>query len=284
MRLTLCASLLVVLLVAAGATHPEPAAAARDCGKQGYAYAGLQSKRRAHGVRATITALARPFVESGHVAAWVGLGGPGQGPGGSDEWIQVGLAGLPGTGSRLYYEVAQPGQAPVYHELLNDVQPGRRVRVAVLEMGQRPNHWRVWVDGEFVSEPIFLPRSGARWRPIATAETWDGGRRACNGYGYRFERLRVATWRGGSWVRFRSGHRWQDAGYRVVRPRRTTFRALATAVPVWQPGWWAERLKSESQGATASPNAPSPAPPATEPAPAAPAEAAPAAFLPPLTG
>src|SRR5918998_2501052 len=201
------------MLAAGTATRPDAAEGARTCGKEGYAYAGLQGTRRAHGVRATITALARPYVEAGHVAAWVGLGGPAQGPGRTDEWIQVGLAGLPGTGSKLYYEVAQPGKAPVYHELMSHVEPGQRIRVAVLEMNRRPNHWRIWVNGEFVSEPVFLPGSSRRWQPIATAETWDGGRRACNGYGYRFERLRVATWRGGSWVRFRSGHRWQDPGY-----------------------------------------------------------------------
>lgn len=288
MRLMLCASLLVASLAAASVSLPELAEGARMCGKQGYAYAGLQSARRAHGVRATLTALARPYVESGHVAAWVGLGGPGLGPGGSDEWIQVGLAGLPASGSKLYYEIARPGQTPVYRELMSDVQPGQRVRVAVLEMGRRPNHWRIWVNGEFVSEPVYLPRSSRRWRPIATAETWDGGRRACNGYGYRFERLRVATWRGGSWARFRSGHRWQDPGYRVVVPRRSTFRALATAVPVWRSGWWAARLQAEARAAAVpSPAAaPSPGPDQGLPAPAeaAPAEAAGEATAPPLTG
>lgn len=256
MRLMLCTSLLVAIVTAGSVTRAEPAAGARMCGKQGYAYAGLQSTRRSHGVRATLTSLARPYVEAGHVAAWIGLGGPGQGPAGSDEWIQVGLAAVPGTGSMLYYEVAQPGRAPVYHQLMSDVPPGRRVRVALLEMNRRPNHWRVWVDGEFVTKPIYLPRSGARWQPIATAETWDGGRRACNGYGYRFEGLRVATWRGGSWTRFRSGHRWQDPGYRVIIPRRSTFRALATAVPVWRRGWWEARLATQNKRAATAAAAP----------------------------
>jgi hypothetical protein len=251
-RLTLCASLLVSVLAAA-AIRPVDAHAVPTCGKEGYAYAGFQSIRRAHGVRATLTSLARPWVESGHVAAWVGLGGPGRGPNGTDEWIQVGLAGLPGsTGHRLYYEVTYPGQGPAYHELLSHVDPGQRVRVAVLEMNHQPNHWRIWVNGSFVTEPIYLPRSGGRWEPIATAETWDGGRRACNGYGYRFENVRVATWRGGSWVRFRSGYRWEDPGYRVVMPRRANFRALATAVPVWRPGWWASRNATDSSAAAQS--------------------------------
>ena len=246
MRLTLCASLLVSVLATA-AIRPADARAVPTCGKEGYAYAGFQSMRKAHGVRATLTSLARPWVESGHVAAWVGLGGTGQGPNGEDEWIQVGLAGLPGSAShRLYYEVTFPGQGPAYHELMSHVDPGQRVNVAVLEMNHRPNHWRIWVNGAFVTEPIYLPGSGGRWEPIATAEAWDGGRRACNGYGYRFDNVRVATWRGGSWVRFRSGYRWEDPGYRVIMPRRANFRALATAVPVWRPGWWASRNAADS--------------------------------------
>lgn len=225
MRLTLCAGLLVVLLAAAAVGRPEAADAARSCGKAGYAYAGLQSTRRAHGVRATLTALARPFVESGHVAAWVGVGGPGQGPGGSDEWLQVGLAGLPGTGTRLYYEVAQPGQTPVYHQLESEVLPGRRVRVALLEMGHRPHHWRIWVDGRFVTEPIHLPGSGARWHPIATAETWDGGTRGCNRFRYRFGGLRVASARGGCWKPFVRAQRFLDRGYRVTTVADSAFVA-----------------------------------------------------------
>jgi hypothetical protein len=129
------------------------------------------------------------------------------------------------------------------------------MRVAVLEMSRRPNHWRVWVNGEPVSEPIYLPRSVARWRPIATAETWNGGRPVCNGFGYRFDRVSVAARRGGSWRRFRGGSRFEDRGYRVVQRRRSAFRALATAVPVWKPGWWERRANPPNE-----PAGPAPAP------------------------
>lgn len=279
MRRMLCACLLAVCVTAAAALDTRTAGASqkRACGGEaGYGYAGLQSIRRAHGVRATITALARPYVESGHVAAWIGVGGPRQGPGGTDEWIQVGLAAFQNAqDSKLYYEVAEPGKTPVYHEILNRVDAGQRVRVAVLEMSRRPSYWRVWVNGEAVSPAIYLPGSGgARWRPIATAETWDGGRQACNGFGYRFDRLGVAGWRGGSWLRFRSGYRWEDPGYRVVVRRRAAFRALATAVPVWRAGWWDARLARDQTQAAAPPAA----------SPAAPAPAEPTPSEPPLTG
>lgn len=164
------------------------------------------------------------------------------------------------TDSKLYYEVTLPGAMPRYHDVLSRIDPGQRARVAVLEMARQPHHWRVWVNGKAVSDPIHLPRSGARWRPIATAETWDGGRRACNGFGYRFDRLAVARARGGSWARFRGGFRFEDPGFRVVQRQRSAFRALATAVPVWKPGWSRSRT---SVPQPAAPAAAEPAPPVT---------------------
>src|SRR5262249_23678606 len=63
-------------------------AAANACG--GYSYAGVQDARAASGIRATLVQVDTPRVARGHVAAWVGVGGPGQGAGGRDEWIQIG--------------------------------------------------------------------------------------------------------------------------------------------------------------------------------------------------
>ena len=113
--------------------------------------------------------------ERRHVAAWVGVGGAGQGPNGSDQWLQVGLAAFNGSGSRLYYEVTTGGAPPRYNEVVSEVPAGQKSRVAVLEMSKRPNWWRVWLNGKAVSRPIHLPGSSGRFRPIATAETWDGG-------------------------------------------------------------------------------------------------------------
>jgi hypothetical protein len=192
------------------------ASAVSACGRSGYSYAGFQAVGAARGVRAQVVALARPVVANGHVGAWVGVGGPGQGAGGKDAWIQVGLSAFHETESRLYFETNRPGVGPRYTEVISRVAPGSRHRMGVVEMRWRPGWWRAWVDGRPVSEPIYLPGSHGRWRPIATAETWDGGRRVCNLFLYRFDRLAVVTPRSAAWRRFTSGHRFQDPGYRVL--------------------------------------------------------------------
>jgi len=202
--------------VTAALASPPEAAALEPCGKAGYSYAGFQSANRGHGVRATLVALANPQVRNGHVAAWVGVGGPGLGPNGSDQWLQVGLNAFHGTGSGLYYEVTAAGAAPRYHALDVRVSPGQRHRVAVLEIATRPNWWRVWLNGKPASRPIHLPGSSGRFQPIATAETWDGGTRVCNRFSYKFDELAVAAAPGGSWGRFVQAHRFEDRGYRVT--------------------------------------------------------------------
>ena len=219
-------SALVACAAFAALSAPQPAASApslEPCtSKPGYSYAGFQSARRGHGVRATLAALASPRVSNGHVAAWVGIGGVGLGPNGSNQWLQVGMNAFEDSGSNLYYEVAAGGNAPRYHEIAADITPGRRHRVAVLEMSHRRDHWRVWVDGKPVSRPIFLKGSSGRFEPIATAESWKGGTRGCNRIAYRFEGLGVAAGRGGSWQPFRRAHRFHDRGYRITRSTTST--------------------------------------------------------------
>ena len=212
---------------AAALAAPPHAAALEPCGERGYSYAGFQSASRSHGVRATLVALTKPQVRSGHVAAWVGVGGVGLGPNGSDQWLQVGLSAFQGTGSNLYYEVTTGGAAPRYHELAARVAPGRRQRVAVLEVAKRPDWWRVWLNGRAVSKPIHLPGSSGRFQPIATAETWDGGTRVCNRFRYRFEQLAVAGAPGGSWRPFVNAHRFEDRGYRVTAARSSFVAQVA---------------------------------------------------------
>ncbi len=215
---------LVLAAVAASSSAPAAPAQSRACA-DGYTYAGRLSATRAHGVRATLTALSKPEVSAGHVAAWVGVGGVGQGPNGSDAWIQVGLSAFPGSESRLYYEVTRPGAAPTYFELESKIRTGDRFRVAVLEMSKRPDHWRVWLNGKPVSAPVELRGSSGRWRPIATAESWAGTGAACNRFNYRFEGVRVAAANGGSWRSFVGGHTFLDSGYRLVDRGSTTFVA-----------------------------------------------------------
>ena len=220
----LLAAATAVLAVVASSSGPAGAGSATSCGDRAYTYAGYAASGRAHGASAVLTALTAPAVANGHVAAWVGVGGPRQGPNGADEWLQVGISGF-ADHSAVYYELTQPGAAPRYVEVLPSVAPGESHRVTVLEIRHRPNWWRVFVDHRSVTDPIHLPASHGRWHPIATAESWNGGAASCNSFAYRFGRVRSATAAGGGWKRFSAGYRFQDRGFRVIRVARASFIA-----------------------------------------------------------
>jgi hypothetical protein len=190
-------------------------AAAGAC-PAGYTYAGLQAAEPAYGVAGTLSASATR-VERGHVAAWVGVGGHGLGPGGSDEWIQVGLSAVAGSAGRLYYEVKRPGRPARYVEVDDRVELGERHRVAVIESRRAPGWWRVWVDGRTAGRPVRLPGSHGRWHPIATAESWSGRAPACNRFRYRFELVTVASEPGGAWEPLAGGYRLADPAYGIRR-------------------------------------------------------------------
>jgi hypothetical protein len=217
---------LVALLAVACVGTSEPASGdLRSCAARPYSYAGFAATQPASGVSATVTSLSAPQVLNGHVAAWVGVGGPGAGPGGSDEWLQVGLSSFAGgEDGRLYYELALPNQQPKYVEIDANVAPGESHRLTVLEIGSRPSWWRVWIDGRPATPPVDLPQSHNRWRPIATAESWNAGTAVCNAFAYRFGNVAAAA--AGRWITFARGYRFQDPGYRVVADSSTTFRAL----------------------------------------------------------
>jgi hypothetical protein len=220
----LLAAATAVLALVSSSAAPAVAGGAASCGDRAYTYAGYAASGRAHGASAVLTPLAAPAVVNGHVAAWVGVGGPGQGPKGADEWLQVGISAF-SDHSSLYYELAEPGAAPRYVEVLATVAPGESHRVTVLEMHGRPNWWRVFVDHRPVTHPLHLPASHGRWHPIATAESWNGGTPSCNSFAYRFGRVRSASAGGGGWKRFSTGYRFQDRGYRVIRVARSSFIA-----------------------------------------------------------
>jgi hypothetical protein len=201
-------------------------AGAQACGVDaarngGYTYAGHQATHRGHGVRATITPTRALQVQSGHVSGWVGVGGPGQGANGEDAWIQVGIASMPGAEPFLYAEVTRGGRYPQFILLEASAKVGQSRNLAVLEMGRKPGYWRVWVDGIPRTNPVRIRGSSGRWAPIATAESWNGGRPACNTFAFRFERVSVSYGSGGSWKPFVSAYRFLDRGYQL--------RALATA-------------------------------------------------------
>jgi len=230
-------SLRLLLVLAVAAVSLGGAASALACGGQsGYSYAGLGAPNRAFGVSAVVTGLDAFDVLNGHVAGWVGVGGPGQGPGGTDEWLQIGLSGFPGvTGSDVYYEVALPHRFPTYHQVATAVPAGKAVKVTVLEMRNRPNHWRVWLNHRAVSQPIYLPQSHQRWTPIATAESWDGGTGGtCNTFLYRFRHVAVAQSMGGGWHPLKSGYQISSSETRVRHPRGTATFLAAEGQPAFQ--------------------------------------------------
>jgi hypothetical protein len=217
----LVGALTVAALVGASTTASAGRACLSGARAGGYSYAGHQAAHRGHGVRATITATRVPTVEAGHVAGWVGVGGPGQGANGGDEWIQAGIAAMPGMDPFIYSEITRDGAAPEFVLLEKGVATGRSHKIAVLEMARRPGWWRIWVDGRAVTEPVAVPGSTGRWAPIATAESWNEGTAACNAFGFRFERVSVSYGGGGSWRPFVSGHRFLDGEH--------TLRDLAAA-------------------------------------------------------
>ena len=227
------AALAVAALVGASkaATAGSRACLADAAGSGGYTYAGHQATHRGHGVRATITAVRAPQVAAGHVAGWIGLGGPGQGANGENLWIQAGLGSMPGMGTFVYAEIVRAGREPQFILIEEDVPVGTSRRLAILEMSRRPERWRIWVDGEPVTDAIHLPGSSKRWAPIATAESWNAGGSSCNSFGYRFERVSVSHGRGGSWFAFRPGHEFRDANYRLrqlaAAPAAGRHRAVA---------------------------------------------------------
>jgi hypothetical protein len=208
------------------------APAAHACGSTGYSYAGVTSQARVHGVGAAITTLASPSVQNGHVAGWVGVGGPGLGPHGTTEWIQVGYSGFPGVSlGSVYYEVALPGRGPTYHEILSAVPAGATHRLAVLEVAHHPNWWRVWIDGRRAGKSVYLPASHGAWRGVATAESWGGGMRACNKYAYRFRRVAVARSAGGSWHLMDAVYRMHQGDNRLVGRSSNSFVVRTTTLP-----------------------------------------------------
>jgi len=198
--------------------------AARD---GGYSYAGHQSASRGHGVRATITLTREPNVAAGHVAGWVGVGGPGQGTDDGDAWIQAGIASLRGLGTVLYAEITHEGRERELVLLDGSVTVGRAYRVAVLEVAGREGWWQIWVDGEPVTERIRMPGSSGRWAPIVTAESWNGGTATCNAFAFRFDHVSISRGGHGAWGPFVSGRRFLDGTYTLRDLSGSTAQAAA---------------------------------------------------------
>jgi hypothetical protein len=204
-------------------------------GAAGYTYAGLVGQKGPLGIAATLTALEAPAVQRGHVAAWVGVGGPNEAPDGTAEWLQVGLNSGRGSWNILYYEYARPGIPVQYVQLAAGVPIGQSVRVAVLKCATGRDLWRVWVDGRPASDPISLPGSAGRLTPVATVENYDGNTAGVvNTFSYSLTGIKVATAAGGVWRPFTSGLLRQDGGVRMMRSALGSF--VATSAPAGQSG------------------------------------------------
>jgi hypothetical protein len=222
----------LVLSVLAAGLCLAAAPTAFACGSAGYTYAGISSRAAVAGVSTKLTALAAPSVQNGHVAAWIGVGGPGQGPHGSSEWIQVGYAGFPGLPlSSLYYEVTLPGHAPTFHEVSTHIHPGESHLLAVREVAPHAGWWQVLVDGKPVSAAYHLPGSHGTWRAIATAENWGGGLKACNLYSYRFNHIELAHIPGGPWKLIDAVYTMHEGDNRFQPVSANTFTARTTTLP-----------------------------------------------------
>jgi hypothetical protein len=228
--------LLLLSAAVAGAVAVGGTAPALACGNNGYSYAGIAAPTHGYGISAIVTPLDAFDVLNGHVAGWVGVGGPGEGPGGTDEWIQVGVSGFPSVvGSDAYYEVALPHHWPTYHRVRANIAPGKAVKVTVLEVRNRPNWWRVWVNHRAVSKAIHLPGSHLSWTPIATAESWDGGTGgACNTFLYRFRHVAIAHASGGGWRPLTGGSSISSAVTRVRRSPGAAAFLAAEGQPAFQ--------------------------------------------------
>jgi hypothetical protein len=198
-------------------------AGSRACGAAPYSYAGFQGARHATSVSATIGVRSAPQVSSGHVMAWVGVGGPGEGPRGTDEWLQVGISAFPGSAPNVYYEVQKPDGTYRYIGVLGLLKPGEKHRVAIHETS-RAGWWRVFVDGKRVSSSIHLPGSHGRWFGDAEAENWNGGHAACNHLDFSFEDIAVGE-TSSLWSPLFTGRLLQDPGYRVIRGEPNAFVA-----------------------------------------------------------
>jgi hypothetical protein len=215
-RLTAAAA--AVLTVAALTVAPAlvRASPALDQGcALGYGYAGYASRGGVHGVAATLTALERPRVATGHAAAWVGVGGIRAGRAGRSEWLQAGIAAFPQARLRLYVEAVAPGARRKFTDLGPGLG-GRRYRIRVAEV--EPDVWQATVDGRAVGTPVYLPTAHGAWRGVVTSESWRAGRATCNRYAYRFESVSV---RGSAWTPLR---RAEQVG-RSVAGSRAAFSA-----------------------------------------------------------
>ena len=213
------------VLIALGAALSVLAGLGRASPPGVYSYGGVASRSPVRAIVATVTLLEPASVESGHVAAWVGVGGPGLGPGGVDEWVQVGIAEFTAerTGN-VYYEIKR-GQLYRFGTLPSEVAVGERHTLGVVELRSRPGWWRVWVDGRPWGPPVLLPGSHEAWPGQAMAESWTTGAPQCNSFGFAFAGVEAQSFATGPWTALKNPVRFGQDGFAVsIAGRSLTVR------------------------------------------------------------
>jgi hypothetical protein len=183
----------------------------------GYSYDGVQSPTQGYGVAGGLTLNHPSSVDKGHVAAWLGVGGAGMGPGGTDEWVQAGIAHEQVGRDVLYYEFKRPGDAHATYVTLGNVVQRKTYSLVIYERAGHRDSWRVKLDGKVVGDNIVLPNSHGRFQPVATAENWDGGvAGSCNEYAFGFSGLSIRSHFGGGWSPFDLSRVLRDPAYRIA--------------------------------------------------------------------
>jgi hypothetical protein len=205
-----------VATLAAACALAAPASSAtngtRACTTAGYSYAGIETLAPARGLSTRLTVSRAARVTSGHVAAWIGVGG-------GDAWLQIGVSAVGDGTMELYYEVMTPG-TPTAYTSLGAVAAGDSHLLTVLETA--PDTWALRLDGAAVSPAFSFPGSHGTWSPTATTESYDGGLTGCNAYGFQFSDLKsspaLQVWQ--PLGRVRSFH---DAGHTLTAPAPGTI-------------------------------------------------------------
>jgi len=232
-----CGVFVVASLALAPAT-PAGVSSSTSC-KQNYAYAGAEDVTQRSGIRANLSTTSAPAVTVGHVAGWVGVGGPGLGPNGTDEWLQTGYASFEAGPTQIYYEVTLPDKPTQYHTIKDNLSSSEKHLLSVLEVQGKNNSWKVWLDDKAVTPVITLPKSHNRFVPQAVGETWNGGTTKCNHYGYRFQKIQVSKAPGGSWVAPKAGYVWKDSQNSAKKTSSDSFETRSStaynAVPSHEP-------------------------------------------------
>ena len=209
----------------AAAQGLEQRASVNKCAE--YTYGGVEANQTRSGARAKIVLKQTAKVAWGHAAAWVGVGGPGKGPSGTDQWLQSGYAGFDTGETFIYYEVTKPNKAPQFHPIGADIKPGESHEVAVFET--KKNTWRVKLDGKWASPEIVLPESDGTFKPQLLGESWSGGTGKCNQYQYEFKKVQLSSAVGGSWVNGKAGYIFKDAQTKKLNAQAFSVRATASA-------------------------------------------------------